>query len=73
MGVLGIPRVCTFGGPGPALPLTSNLSPSSVLSASSPAARQEHRASCGQCGEPGQIQVLPREGCEDGCYSEGEL
>lgn len=73
-GVHGMPRVCTFRGQGLALPLTSNLSPrSSVLSGSSPAARQEHRASCGQCGEPGQTQVLPREGCEDGCYFEGKL
>lgn len=43
-----------------------------MLSGSSPADRWEHRASCRQCGEPGQTQVFPQEGCKDGCYSEGK-
>lgn len=29
------------------------------------------QASCGKCGEPGQPQVLPQEGCKDKCSFEG--
>lgn len=62
-----------MGYPRSAPPWALHLSPRcSAVSVCSPAARREHRGSCGQCGEPGRTQVLPREGCKDGCYFEGK-